>query len=93
MTTEVTHRPESSRYELVIDGTLVGVADYRLIDGALVVHHTQIDPARQGNGLGAVLVGGMLEDVRASGRRVVPRCWYVAQYVDEHPEYRELLAR
>jgi predicted GNAT family acetyltransferase len=36
--------------------------------------------------MGARLVGAALADVAASGTKVVPTCWYVAQYVREHPE-------
>jgi predicted GNAT family acetyltransferase len=36
--------------------------------------------------MGARLVGAALADVAASGRKVVPTCWYVAQYMREHPE-------
>jgi predicted GNAT family acetyltransferase len=57
-----------------------------------VFPHTVIDPARRGHGLGAELVAGALDDVRARGATVVPTCWYVARFIDEHPAYRDLLA-
>jgi predicted GNAT family acetyltransferase len=89
----VEHHPERSRYELVIDDEVVGIADYHMGDeGALVFPHTQIDPSHRGQGLGAVLVAGALDDVRARGARVIPRCWYVAQYIHDHPEHHDLLA-
>ncbi|HVM51959.1 MAG TPA: GNAT family N-acetyltransferase [Acidimicrobiales bacterium] len=88
----VTHNPDASRYELRVDGELVGIADYTERGDTLVFPHTEIDRARRGQGLGAVLVQGALDDVRCSGRRVVPSCWYVAQFIDEHPAYRDLLA-
>jgi uncharacterized protein len=37
-------------------------------------------------------VKGALDDVRPSGRKIVPACWYVGQFVDENPEYKDLLA-
>jgi uncharacterized protein len=92
--TRVQHRAEASRYELYVDDELAGVADYReLGDGTLVFPHTEIDPARRGQGLGAVLVQGALDDVRRAGARVVAQCWYVAQFIREHHEYRDLVAR
>jgi uncharacterized protein len=90
--TEVRHRPERSRYELLLDGELVGVADYFPGDGVLVFPHTEIDRAHRGRGLGAVLVAGALDDVRARGQRIVATCWYVADFVDANPAYRDLLA-
>ena len=83
---------ERSRYELVEDDAVVGVAQYRLQGDAVVFHHTAINPARRGGGLGAVLVQGALDDVRRSGRKVVPICWYVGQFIDTHSGYADLLA-
>ena len=83
---------DASRYELVEDGTVIGVAEYRVQGDAVVFHHTVIDPARRGHGLGAVLVQGALDDVRRTGRKVVPICWYVGQFVDTRSGYADLLA-
>ena len=92
MTTEVRRNDADSRYELLVDGQLAGIADFHLNGEAVVLPHTEIDPSRRGQGLGAILVQGVLDDVRSAGRTVVPSCWYVAQYIDEHPEHRDLLA-
>jgi uncharacterized protein len=92
MANEVRRNDAGSRYELLIDGQLAGVADYRLDEDRVVLPHTEIDPRRRGQGLGAILVKGALDDIRHAGRTVVPACWYVGQYIDEHPEERDLLA-
>ena len=83
---------DRSRYELVEDDTVVGIAEYRVQGNAVVFHHTVIDPARRGAGLGAVLVQGALDDVRRRGRTVVAVCWYVEQFIDTHSGYADLLA-
>lgn len=93
MTGEVVHDPDRSRYLLRAGGEIIGVADYRDRGDALVFHHTEIDRSRRGHGLGGTLVRGALDDVRARGRTVVPTCWFVAEFVDLHPEYADLLAR
>jgi uncharacterized protein len=93
MTTEVRNAPDRGRYELHVEGELAGVAEYRLEAGGVAVFpHTEIVPHLRGRGLGAVLVRAALDDVRATGRRVVPHCWYVARYIDEHPAYTDLVA-
>lgn len=91
---EVRENPDAARYELTLDGRLVGVADYRVRDGGdvLVVPHTEIVPELRGNGLGEVLVQGMLDDLRRTGRTVVPQCWFVADYVKANPQYADLVA-
>ena len=91
MTTEVRRAPERSRYEILQDGRVVGIAEYVDRGGVLVFHHTEIDTPLRGAGLGAALVRAALDDVRARGRQIVATCWYVAAFVDQHPEYADLL--
>jgi predicted GNAT family acetyltransferase len=92
MAFEVRRDDTKQRYELVDDGTLVGVADFVERDSVMVLPHTEIDPARRGRGLGDVLVGGVLDDARARNMRVVPSCWFVREYIDRHPDDADLLA-
>jgi predicted GNAT family acetyltransferase len=92
MANEVRRNDANSRYELLVDGELAGTADFRLDEDRVVLPHTVIDQRRRGEGLGAILVQGALDDIRHAGRTVVPTCWYVAQYIDEHPDERDLLA-
>ncbi len=88
----VRNNAERSRYELYVDDDLVAVADYRLDGDVVVFPHTEVRADLQGRGLGAQLVRGALDDVRAEGRRIVARCWYVAEFVEGHPEYKDLVA-
>ena len=88
----LTVRKVDHRYELVEDDEVIGFADYAVRGDTVVFPHTVIDPGRRSEGLGAVLVQGALEDVRPTGRRVVPTCWYVAQFIDTHPDFADLLA-
>jgi predicted GNAT family acetyltransferase len=83
---------ERCRYELVEDGVAVGHTAIRARDGVVVMPHTEITPQRRGQGLGAQLVQGALDDLRRRGAKVVPSCWYVAEFIDGHPEYADLLA-
>jgi hypothetical protein len=83
---------ELSRYEIKDDGRVVGVADYRVQDDLVVLHHTEVDPARQGAGLGAELIQAALAAIRERGQRVVPQCSYVADFIAEHPDYQDLVA-
>lgn len=91
MEPQVRNAEDRSRYELVIDGDVLGIADYQVDGDTVVFPHTVVNPQRRGQGLGALLVQGALDDVRGSGRRVVPACWYVREFVDAHEEYADLL--
>jgi len=92
MAVAITNEPDRSRYELRVDGELIGIADYVVLDGRVVFPHTEIVPSHRGRGFAALLVRYALDDVRRSGRSVVASCWYVADFIDEHPEYRDLVA-
>lgn len=97
-TTDVTHNADESRYELLRDGAEIGVAEYRLLpndDGSATVaefHHTLVNPAHRGQGNAERLVQAALDDVRTRGLRVKPTCWYVDQFLVEHPAYADLHA-
>ena len=87
------HLPEASRYEWVVDGQVIGIIDYRQDRDQVDMHHTHTAPAHRGQGIAGMLVGSALDDLRARGLQVVPSCWYVAEYIDAHPEQRDLLAQ
>jgi hypothetical protein len=92
MTAEFRNNQEQCRYELAIDERLVGIAEYRLVHEVVVFPHTEIERARRGQGLGAQLVQYALDDVRASKRRAKAECWYVTEFIAEHPEYADLVS-
>lgn len=80
----------ASRFELAI-GDAIAFVDYRRTGAVLVLTHAEVPPALEGRGIGARLVRGVLELVRTRGERVVPRCPFVARYIERHPEYRDLV--
>ncbi len=95
-TADVIHNAEEFRYELHKNGAEIGVAEYRLLardDGDPTIvefHHTLIAPAERGIGNAERLIEGALNDVRSRGLRVKPTCWYVDQFLVEHPAYSDL---
>ena len=88
---EVVDVPDERHYALRVDGQQAGLAAY-LIDGSTITFtHTETDPARQGQGLGGSLVQGALDNARSRGLDVVPQCPFVQHFIDEHPEYADLV--
>ena len=92
MALEVRRSDERSRYEIMRDGELVGIADFRDDGDQVVFPHTEIARPERGKGLGEQLVQHALDDVRSRGKTVVPACWFVAEFLDDHPDYQDLLA-
>ena len=88
-TPEVIDNTAAHRFEIAIDGHL-SVADYRIEDGRMILPHTEVPAALQGQGIAGKLVKAALESARKQGLKVVPLCSYVAVYMDRHREYDDL---
>jgi predicted GNAT family acetyltransferase len=91
MTTELRKNEAAGRYELLLDGEIASVADYRVEGEHVVFPHTRTEPALRGRGLAEQLVRFALDDVRPTGLTVVPACWFVAEFIDDNEEYADLL--
>ena len=91
---QLAHEPDAKRYTLTIDGHLAALADYAVNGNSISFHHTFTQPHLRGHGYAAEVVEFAVNDVEAnSTRRIVPMCWYVGQWFDEHPERQGLLTR
>lgn len=96
----VEDNPAHSRFDLWVDGELVGILGYRRIDngdgapefGSVVaLLHTVVTEDFGGRGWAAVLVREVLEEARVRGWRLRPVCTYVQRYLGGHTEYLLLL--
>jgi uncharacterized protein len=91
MADELVNNAELHRYELRIDGDVAGVVEYRFAgEGRIVLIHTEVDERFEGHGLGGRLAQSVLDDARAHGWQVVPRCPFIADYIRRHPDYADL---
>lgn len=88
---EVAQAPESSRYEVSVDGELAGFTAYLDRDEQRIFYHTEVDERFAGRGLAGVLVARALADSHAAGRRIVPVCAYVARWVRAHHDVDDAL--
>ena len=59
--------------------------------GVITFIHTEIDPAREGEGLGTHLVKAALDTARAEGLAVLPYSPCVRDFIDRHREYLDLV--
>ena len=90
MPNPVTHNVARMRFEAAPQGQLA-TCDYRRQGDVLVLHHTEVPPALQGQGVAADMVRAALAFARGQGLRVRPTCSYVARYMRLHPETLDLL--
>ena len=88
----ITDNAAERRYEARLDGTLAGWVDYGRVQTRLVALHTEVLPEFGGRGIASALVRRVLDDARAAGQTVTPRCPLFASHFQRHPEDRDLLA-
>ena len=87
----VRDNPQAGRYELVLDGGVVGELVYRQRPEARVFLHTEISDELEGRGLGARLVESALDDVRAHGLKLAASLPLRLGYLRRHPTYADLV--
>lgn len=62
---QVIHNEAEHRYELQLNGQVVGSADYRPQGDILIFTHTVVEEGHKGQGLGSKRVQAALDDTRA----------------------------
>ena len=90
---EVTLNQAEQRYEARVGDELAGSAYFETDDELVVFTHTEVDDAFEGQGVGSSLARFALDDVRAKGLKVVPRCPFIKGWIDRHEGYQDLVER
>jgi uncharacterized protein len=89
----VSNDPAHNRYVAIVDGQVAGFAVYRLEGERTIFQHTIVADEYEGQGVGSTLARVALDDVVATGRKIVPICPFIAAYIERHPEYEQSVAR
>ena len=87
----VTDNPAEHRFEITLDEALLGHVRYVDRGGRRILVHTEIDPAHEGHGYASTLVRAALDDARTHDTLIVPLCPYVADWIERHPDYADLI--
>lgn len=62
-------------------------------EGVVNLSHTRVPKESEGQGIGSALAQAALEWAKAEELEVVPGCPFVRAYIDDHPEYGDLLQK
>jgi uncharacterized protein len=90
---EITDNAAERRYEARLGDQLAGWVEYGRVDGRIVALHTEVPPEFGGRGIASALVRRVLDDARADGVKVTPRCPFFVTHFERHPEDADLKAR
>ncbi len=89
---EIVHDEAARRFVARLDGAEAVLQYAELPDRRWDMLSTWVPPAHRRRGIASDLVRHGLDVARERGLRVIPSCWFVADFVAEFPEYRDLLA-
>ncbi len=87
----VRDNPDEQRFEMDTSAGLA-VAHYRWDGDLLVIIHTEVPRELRGRGVGGKFVRGVLDEALRRKLRVVPLCWFVREFLERNPEYRNAMA-
>ncbi|MDR1799752.1 MAG: N-acetyltransferase [Bifidobacteriaceae bacterium] len=87
----VRDNPVESRFEVLVDGQVVGLAAYSRRGTVISFVHTEVTPELSGLGLATTLVRSALASARARGLDVLPYCQFVSHYIATHPDELDLV--
>ncbi len=82
---------QTQRYEARIDGELAGFSEYEPSGDVIVFTHTEVNDAFEGAGVGSAIARFAMDDVRSEGLQVVVQCDFIQGWLDNHPEYADLI--
>lgn len=89
---QISNNEAENRYEAILGSSRVGTAAYERSGDTITFTHTVVDPDAEGQGIGSTLIRYALDDARRQHLAVVPRCEFVAAFIQEHPDYQDLTA-
>lgn len=88
---EVKNNEGAHRFEVEVEGHQA-ILDYRLTGNRLFLVHTEVPEAIERRGVGSSLARAALEFARSKNLGVVAVCPFVANYLQKHPEFQDLVA-
>ncbi|WP_125611877.1 GNAT family N-acetyltransferase [Specibacter cremeus] len=74
------------QYELRVADTLAVRVKFRDLPGHVDLIHTETQAGFEGKGLAKVLGRYALDDVVASGKRIIPHCPFINRFIRNHPD-------
>ncbi|MDJ0354951.1 GNAT family N-acetyltransferase [Paenarthrobacter sp. PH39-S1] len=78
---------QDHQYELRVGETLTTVAQFNDLPGHVDFIHTETLEPFGGKGMAKILARYALDDVAASGKRIIPHCSFIAGFLRRHEDY------
>ncbi len=83
---------EMNRFETEIDGHKA-IVEYTVKPGILSLNHTEVPKALSGQGIASEMVEKVLLEIELRGLKIIPVCPFVRKYIEDHPEWKSIVAK
>lgn len=87
---KVTQNIDKNRFEVKI-GESIAIAEYSITAGELILTHTEVPVALEGNGIASRLAKVAFKYARENDLKVLPLCPYMAAYARKHQDVQDVL--
>ena len=91
----ITTDTEAGMAWATVGGQRAGRLGFRVAQGegapVWTLYTTVVEPYFEGQGVGSALVRDVIEKADQADAQVVPTCWFVAGWLDRHPQYHHLM--
>ncbi len=87
---KVHNNTAQQQFEIRVESYLAFL-QYEMKGDNIILIHTEVPPELEGKGIGSALARAGLDFAREDGFGVVPECPFVRSYIQQHPEYKELV--
>jgi predicted GNAT family acetyltransferase len=88
----IEHDAQAHRFTLRVPSGIATLSYSPAGPGVLDLFSTYVPGSDRGRGYAALLVEAAVGYARGEGLRIIPTCWYVAHWIQRHPEHADLLS-
>lgn len=92
MSLDIQHDAANTRFTAAVDGGDAVLQYKRRGDDVLDLVSTFVPEEARGHDVGSDLVSHVLDWASSEGKKIIPTCPFIASYIEENPEYRDLVA-
>lgn len=87
------HNVKLQRFESQAGDAPLAFLSYTHEGEHVILDHTFVPDELRGHGMAATLVRAALDEARQRRWKIVPRCSYVAGFIERNPEFADLVER
>lgn len=91
MKLNIQHDKDKHRFYVEIDGKISELKYKKIDDKTLEYYHTYVPEELRDQGIASFITQHALEYAKKQGYSIISSCPFVKQYLDDHPEFADVI--